>query len=437
MTPAPLLAVLAAPERDCGSDVNDIASCSGTLPLVGIVVVWAGLLVAFVLLPAVLLTTSVVPFLGSWFERVALGLGPETPAAPPQTAPSEVPAPGTLPPPDAPLPGVPAEPQIAPDGVPPPGVPATPGSRPGADSPAETEPSASPRPEPAVEPSPHRPPAPSPGPWPGDPETTGPNAVDEGRGDETPGSDRGDGRDLPARFDEGFEPDENEPFFDPAELTPQQNIARDLLYKLTVYGGNLTPRAEIVANFLATLAEQSGPDRVARARRLAAMAAAAVQDLPAVVERLLGQFLNNGAVVEEEIGKPGLEDKAARVMATLQALVNEHNQVKAATPGHREGGGEAGPGGEGGTEEDRRLRRHRLQPPRRRGGARRTRQGAHRSGQKDGLRKPGPRLPRGRLGHRGVVHAAFESQGTQGEMEQGGACRGRRRGNGRRRRARR
>jgi hypothetical protein len=155
--------------------------------------------------------------------------------------------------------------------------------------------------------------------------------VDEGRGDENPGSDRGDGRDLPARFDEGFEPDENEPFFDPAELTPQQNIARDLLYKLTVYGGNLTPRAEIVANFLATLAEQSGPDRAARARRLAAMAAAAVQDLPAVVERLLGQFLNNGAVVEEEIGKPGLEDKAARVMATVQALVNEHNEVKAAT----------------------------------------------------------------------------------------------------------
>ncbi|GAA2427780.1 hypothetical protein GCM10010191_45870 [Actinomadura vinacea] len=154
---------------------------------------------------------------------------------------------------------------------------------------------------------------------------------DDASGDAGP--DRGDRHDVPARFDDGFEPDENEPFFDPAELTPEQNIARDLLSKLALYGGNVKARAEIVANFLADLADTADPDRVARAHRLAAMAAEAVRDLPAVVKRLLGQVLSNGAVVpdEVEITRPGLLNDAAQVVAAVEALVNEHNKAVEAT----------------------------------------------------------------------------------------------------------
>lgn len=301
-----VLAAYAPPERDCGGDVNDITRCAGMLPWAGIGIAWGVALVLIGILFVLALASSpVVTFGGSWFERVVLGLTPEPPSSLPipQTAPDDVPPPGTVPPVEAPAPGE-APPQVAPDGVPPPGVPVTPNSEPGVEAPAE------PGTEPETEPEAVPLPAPAP-----------PQAKDESHGSGDEGADEGGEEsegDGESGDDAGADPDA-----DGDDLPAEVTAVLEQVHALYAARVRAVERADAFEG-AAVEAAGDAPGRAELAEAAADAArdaeAAAATDLSALPD-LLGDLVNSPAVVADDLDAVGFPDAlATRAIAVHDGL---------------------------------------------------------------------------------------------------------------------
>lgn len=310
---------LADSTPDCGGDGDHLASCAGTLPLTGVGLLAAGLLVLLLLLLAALLFSTLFTVGGSWFERVALGLRPEPePVTTPQAAPDGVPPPGTLPPPDAPAPGVPDRPQVAPRDMPAPGRP-------------EPDPGgATPAPGPA-------------GPMASD-DTDGSHdgSADDPSG-ETPGEGEADGG---GSGDGG--PDEGSgPAVAPSELTAAGALMADTL-RLDFLIRQVRALTDAVRDAI-RLAERDGtPEAAKMAGYVAHRAAGALANLtrnrplPEVVEGLVLELYPNPELRPDPVENPTLAAAMAVLVAAAHALYGLHGEAAtAATAAAAPGAGPA------------------------------------------------------------------------------------------------